>query len=93
MKKPGKDTPTSRIKATFHDPKNPNETEGNWVPLMVWRPIGSAPKDVWVLVWAPGRLVTTAVWSDDSQMWTDGIDEWAFDYKPTHWMELPEPPE
>lgn len=39
-----------------------------------------------------GREVTVAIYTKIGRLWNDDVEEY-FDYKPTHWMPLPEPPE
>jgi hypothetical protein len=53
-----------------------------------WRPIETAPKDVWVLVWTPTR--STVAYRKAEGSWRD-VGGGLF-IAPTHWMPLPPPP-
>ena len=70
--------------------------------LLQWRPITSAPKDVFLLLCCPSGYTTTPFvyttgimhsdykcgrWIDHAN---DDLSDWGME--PTHWMELPNPP-
>jgi hypothetical protein len=60
----------------------------------VWRPINTAPKDGYFLVWCPDEKIGGLIehWSarnfHDAQM----REQWAHLGIPTHWMPIPEAP-
>jgi hypothetical protein len=70
----------------------------------MWQPIETAPKDVKILIcggtWGceysplefsgwPFKEVALAIYNPEYSEWAD--DE--YNYQPTHWMPLPEPPQ
>jgi hypothetical protein len=68
-----------------------------------WQAIETAPKDgTWVLVVIAGYVPSVAHWDADHADWLTGLPEDVSDemwqefiepeYKPTHWMPLPEAP-
>ena len=70
---------------------------------MDWQPIETAPKDgTWFLGWRNGYYEQDRVqvfrWHEatlpQDSGWMNAPDnhEHGFDYEPTHWMPLPEPP-
>lgn len=58
---------------------------------MEWQPIETAPEEdeTYVLIWEKG-LVRPIVGRFNQRKWTDETGE--YDYQPTHWMPLPNPP-
>lgn len=50
----------------------------------MWKPIETAPKNRYVLVFYPESFVYSVE--------LGGSDYKNYEYPPTHWMELPEPP-
>jgi len=69
---------------------------------MEWQPIETAPKDgSWVLLYLrhPWSEIEKAFWYNAWQNWQTTIPEEGGEFcgigaaVPTHWMELPEPPE
>lgn len=59
-----------------------------------WRPIETAPRDRWILVWCPGSNVRDAAWfclPPGPGFWVESSKE-KLPVDPTHWMELPDPP-
>lgn len=82
---------------TFMEAESQEDVNGEWVKYedyadllaaTQWRPIETAPKDgTHVLAFHNGPIWT--VWWSDTQMWHDSND---YDYRPTHWMPLPNPP-
>lgn len=71
----------------------------------MWQPIETAPKDGTAILIAcnydrMGKARVTLAWWDgkwlESQYWDDNDEEWidcVCQFKPTHWMPPPEPPE
>jgi hypothetical protein len=68
-----------------------------------WQPIETVPSMRNVLMWAAtdiGDDGTIKNWKMATGWWSDGHGTWVWDghpiksynVKPTHWMELPEPP-
>ena len=58
----------------------------------IWLPIATAPKNKLILVYCPAReglseIISLCEWYQDAGFC---VDELRF---PTHWMELPDPPE
>lgn len=66
-----------------------------------WQPIKTAPKDDYVLLWHPVMvygefqgMYCIGFWFEKERRWSNihRVQE-KFDYYPTHWMPLPNPPE
>lgn len=65
-----------------------------------WQPIGTAPKDAWVLVYAPDSDseynecvgVSMLYTTPQGQEFWPSFREDRVEISPTHWMPLPEPP-
>lgn len=63
---------------------------------MKWMPIETAPKDAThILAYADGAI-TTVYWFDLGSSWElvkCGAGAYEGEFEPTHWMQLPEPPQ
>lgn len=71
---------------------------------MDWRPISSAPKDAYVMLYGPqipntggvsfsGPLVFSGYWDPLDEAWCAHGSDWAGPwFRPTHWAELPSKP-
>lgn len=70
--------------------------------MTAWQPISTAPKDgTWILAIIAGFWEMNIPYIPDVVSWNDESGGWNFceeegeidkDWKPTHWMPLPEPP-
>lgn len=70
-----------------------------------WRPIETAPRNTFVLLYVPsgvdnmaiqyrGALITSGYWDNIDREWCPTGATWRGPFiKPTHWMHLPPPPQ